>query len=103
MKTALVPEKDQTGQMTICYLDPMKTRVVSATEFKAKCLALLDEIEQRGDQITITRRGRPVAVVGPPKRKPSKASRDRFAGRVQIVGDIVNIDMSDLWEVNRAE
>jgi prevent-host-death family protein len=47
----------------------MKTRVVSATEFKAKCLALLDEIEQRGGPITITRRGRPVAVLGPAKKK----------------------------------
>src|SRR5262249_30169360 len=37
----------------------------SATEFKAKSLAFLDEIEQRGEPITITRRGLPVAVLGP--------------------------------------
>ena len=32
----------------------MATRIVSATEFKAKCLSLLDEMEQGGEPITIT-------------------------------------------------
>jgi prevent-host-death family protein len=81
----------------------MKERVVSATEFKAKCLAILDEIEQRGGAITITKRGRPVAVLGPAKKKAWKSPAGRFAGRAQIVGDIVNVDMSDLWEVTRQE
>jgi prevent-host-death family protein len=81
----------------------MKDRVVSATEFKAKCLSILDEIEQHGGPITITRRGKPVAVLGPAKKKAWKSPANKFAGRVQIVGDIVNIDTSDLWEVNRPE
>ena len=80
----------------------MKTRIVSATEFKAKCLALLDEIEQRGGPITITRRGKPVAVLGPAKKKAWKSPANKFAGRIEIVGDIVNGD-PDLWEVNRPE
>jgi prevent-host-death family protein len=80
----------------------MQGKVVSATEFKARCLALLDEIEERGGPITITRRGRPVAVLGPVKKKAWKSPKDLFAGRVEIVGDIV-ADMADLWEVNRSE
>ena len=43
----------------------MKSRVVSATEFKAKCLALLDEIDHQGGTVTVTKRGRPMAMVGP--------------------------------------
>ena len=81
----------------------MKTRLVSATEFKAKCLGLLDDIEERGEQITITRRGRPVAVIGPAKKKAWKSSRDVLKGKAAIVGDIVNVDMSDLWDVTRAD
>ena len=50
----------------------MKERVLSASEFKAKCLACLTEIEQSGDSITITRRGRPVATLGTVKRKAWK-------------------------------
>jgi len=81
----------------------MKGRTVSATEFKAKCLSILDEIEERGGPITITRRGRPVAVLGPAKKKAWKSPANMFAGRAEIVGDIVNLDTSDLWEVNRPE
>jgi prevent-host-death family protein len=79
----------------------MKTRVVSAAEFRAKCLALLDEIEQRGGSVTITRRGQPVAVLAPAKKKAWKSPANSVAGKAKIVGDIVNFDMSDLWDVNR--
>ena len=74
----------------------MKKQVVSATEFKAKCLAYLDEVKERGASLTITKRGQPVAVLSPPKRKRRKSSRDSWAGRGRIVGDIINT--SDLWE-----
>jgi prevent-host-death family protein len=80
----------------------MNDRVVSATEFKAKCLALLDEIEQRGGPIIITRRGRPVAVLGPAKKKGWKSPANSWAGRAEIVGDIVNAD-PDLWDVTRSD
>ena len=77
----------------------MQTRVVSATEFKAKCLAILDEIEKRGEPITITRRGLPIAVLDPLLRRAWKSPRDSWAGKACIVGDIVNTDTSGLWEV----
>lgn len=80
----------------------MKTRIVSATEFKAKCLGLLDDIEERGEHITITRRGKAVAVIGPAKKKPWKSPANMWAGKVEIVGDIVNGD-PDLWDVTRGE
>ena len=79
----------------------MKERVVGATEFKAKCLAFLDAIEQGGGYVTITRRGRPVAVLGPPKKNPWKSPRNSWAAKARIVGNIVDPDMSDLWEIVR--
>jgi prevent-host-death family protein len=79
----------------------MKDRVVSATEFKAKCLAFLDEIEERGGPITITRRGKPVAILGPARKSAWKSPRNKLAGKARIVGDIVNADTSALWEVAR--
>jgi prevent-host-death family protein len=75
----------------------MQERVLSASEFKAKCLACLSEIEQSGESITITRRGRPVAVLGPAKRPIWKSPRGSWAGKGQIVGDIVNGDPS-IWD-----
>jgi len=79
----------------------MKQQVVGATEFKAKCLALLDEIERHGGNITITKRGRPVAVLGPVKRKPWKSPANSWAKKGKIVGDIVNLNFADQWECLR--
>jgi prevent-host-death family protein len=42
-----------------------KERTIRAGEFKAKCLALLDEVEARGRPLVVTKRGRPVARVVP--------------------------------------
>ncbi len=81
----------------------MKTRVIAATEFKAKCLALLDEIEVQGGTITVTKRGRPVATVSAAKRPVRKSSAGILAGKVEITGDIVNFDTSELWEALRRD
>jgi prevent-host-death family protein len=88
----------------LCYNKiAMKSQVVSATEFKAKCLALLDEIQQRGGSITITKRGRPVAVVGPAKANAWKSPKNSWAGKARIAGDIVNTDTSSVWDVLRQQ
>lgn len=79
----------------------MKQRVVSVTEFKAKCLALLDEIGERGGRITITKRGRPLATVGPAHRPAWKSPEGAWAGRVTITGGLVRMDTSGLWEALR--
>ena len=78
----------------------MKERVLSASEFKAKCLACLGEVEKFGAPITITRRGRPVAILGPAKHSTRKSPRNSWAHKGQIVGDIVNRGTSVLWEVS---
>jgi len=72
---------------------------LSASEFKAKCLACLGEIEQSGEPITITRRGRPVAVLGPAKSRIQKSPCNSWARKGRISGDIVNRDTSALWDV----
>jgi prevent-host-death family protein len=38
---------------------------IAAAEFKAKCLALLDEVAETGEPITITKRGKVVARLVP--------------------------------------
>jgi prevent-host-death family protein len=39
----------------------MSTRTVSASQFKAQCLAMLDEVAATGEEIVVTKRGRAVA------------------------------------------
>ena len=80
------------------------SRVVSATEFKAKCLSILDEVEQGGVTITVTKRGRPVAVLGPTPQKSWKSPANSWAGKMEEVGDIVNTDdIAELWDAVRKD
>jgi prevent-host-death family protein len=39
--------------------------MITATEFKAKCLALIDEVHERGSELVISKRGRAVARLVP--------------------------------------
>ncbi len=71
-------------------------RTYTASEFKAKCLALLDEVERTGDVLIITKKGKPVAEVRPHKPK-KRGLFGLFKGRMEIVGDIISpIDVE--WE-----
>ena len=73
---------------------------MNVTEFKAKCLALLDDIGERGGIITITKRGRPLARVGPAHRAAWKSPEGAWIGKVALAGDLLE-DTSELWEVLR--
>jgi antitoxin (DNA-binding transcriptional repressor) of toxin-antitoxin stability system len=63
----------------------------------------LSEIERFGGAITITRRGRPVAVLGPAKRSIRKSPGNSWARKGKILGDLVNQDTSVLWEVVKSK
>ena len=41
------------------------SREITATEFKARCLRLLDEVAGTGETLVVTKRGRPVVRVEP--------------------------------------
>ena len=79
----------------------MKSRIVSATEFKAKCLALLDEVGSEGGTITVTKRGRPMATVGPARKRLWPSSEGLWKGKVHIPEERLTADLSDRWEVLR--
>jgi prevent-host-death family protein len=76
-----------------------KTTIVSASEFKAKCLRLLDEVEE-GETLVITKRGRKVARVSPIS-PPKRSLRGSWKGLVKVTGDIVHCDTSQDWESSR--
>jgi len=47
------------------------SKILTASRFKAQCLALLDEVAETGESLVITKRGRPVARVEPTQAPPS--------------------------------
>ena len=61
---------------------------IGAGEFKAKCLRLLDEVQQSRQEIVITKRGKPVARLVPADEKPPTIF-GRMKGTGEILGDIV--------------
>jgi prevent-host-death family protein len=75
---------------------------VPISEFKAKCLALLDQVQKTKKPIRVTRRGKPVAEVVPPSQTSARDWMGSMKGRMEILGDIISpaTDESD-WEVLR--
>jgi prevent-host-death family protein len=63
---------------------------IAISEFKAKCLALLERVQKTKAPIRITRRGKPIAEVIPPSPAPRPANwLGSMAGTVDILGDII--------------
>jgi prevent-host-death family protein len=63
-------------------------------------MALLDEVE-KGATITVTKRGRAVAIVQPVNKTTWKSSAGMWAGKVEIIGDLDDVDNSHLWNAVR--
>ena len=64
-------------------------RTIKASEFKAKCLQLMDEVAESGEEIVITKNGRPVSRLVPYREKP-EAPFGRYKDIIQVHGDIVS-------------
>ncbi len=77
---------------------------INASEFKAKCLAILDEVVETGQAVTILKRGKPVAQLVPPVPRQHRYPQDALFGTVAIHGDIVGpVLEADLWDAERGK
>ena len=66
---------------------PTGPRTIKASEFKAKCLKLMDEVAESGEEVIITKNGRPVSRLAPYRAKP-KAPFGRDRDKIRVLGDI---------------
>ncbi|MCY4418037.1 MAG: type II toxin-antitoxin system prevent-host-death family antitoxin [Chloroflexi bacterium] len=72
------------------------SQTMKASEFKAKCLGLMDEVAEHGGEIVITKNGKPVARLTAYHERP-KTLFGIDKGRLKITGDIISpIDVE--WE-----
>jgi prevent-host-death family protein len=71
---------------------------VSISEFKAKCLGLIERVHKTRQPLRITRHGRPVAEVIPAGPNRKRKFLGDMVGTAEIVGDIVSpvIDLADI-------
>lgn len=63
-----------------------KTKTISASEFKAKCLQIFDELDPDG--IVIEKRGKPIAKVLPLGRADNSDLIGSMKGVIKVSGDI---------------
>lgn len=76
-------------------------QTIKASEFKARCLKLMDEIAASGEEIVITKHGRPVSRLVPYREKPETLFGIDH-GRFEIVGEIGSpIDVE--WEAETGQ
>ena len=75
---------------------------VAISEFKAKCLSLLDEVSKTKSPLRVTKRGRPIADVIPPRPEPAEADwLGSMSDSTELIGDIIS-PVIDLGEVEAA-
>lgn len=76
-----------------------RIRRIAISEFKAKCLALLDQVNKTKAPLRVTRRGKPIADVIPPSSESGEPGWiGSMAGRMEITGDILSpvIDTNEI-------
>lgn len=84
-------------------------RTIPAGEFKARCLAIMDEVQARGETVVVTKRGKPVVRIAPldavAGTEASGSSIFGFMrGKAIIEGDIVGpILPEEEWDHLRPE
>lgn len=71
---------------------------ISISEFKAKCLGLIEQVHKTRQPLRITRHGRPVAEVIPAGPDRKRRFLGDMVGTGKIVGDIVSpvIDLDEI-------
>jgi prevent-host-death family protein len=73
-------------------------QTIQASEFKAKCLAFVDDVARSGRVLAVTKNGRPVAEIHPYSGQ-KVASPLSLHPSVQIKGDVVKPIDEAAWEV----
>lgn len=66
------------------------TKIMKASEFKAKCLAVMDEVAKTGEGVVVTKNGKPIAKLVPHKAAERPSPFGIWKGEIEIAGDIIS-------------
>ena len=74
-------------------------RTMKASEFKARCLKIMDEVAASGESVVITKNGKEIAKLGP-VRERTRSILGLHKDQLEILGDIISpIDVE--WDADR--
>ena len=74
-------------------------RPIKASEFKAKCLKIMDGVAATNEPVEITKHGVPVARLVPARQRP-KTIFGAMKGSVLYMGDVIS-PLGEEWEAER--
>lgn len=75
-------------------------RTIKASEFKATCLKLMDEVAETGEEIIITKNGKPVAKLTPTQNRPRRTWFGADSDKLIFLGDVISpIDVE--WDAEQ--
>jgi prevent-host-death family protein len=80
-------------------ISAMKTMLVS--QFKAKCIAALKEVQRTREPMLITLRGKPLVTVQPVETTRRGKRLGGLKGRMTIRRDLVKVDTTGDWDMLR--
>lgn len=72
----------------------VQPKTISVTDFKARCLALFEELDSAG--IVVTKRGQPIARVLPVGPGNGEKLIGALKGQIEVLGDIESTGLS--WD-----
>lgn len=71
---------------------------IAASEFKARCLELMDRVRQTRQEITVTKYGRPVAKLVPLSKREGRLF-GHLRGTLTRYGDLIR-PIEERWEAD---
>src|SRR5690606_8883517 len=83
--------------MVIDYPGSATMQTIQASESKARCLALMDQVAASGEILVVTKNGKPVAKLNPFRGARALSPFGLHPG-VRILGDIVSPVADEDWE-----
>lgn len=63
---------------------------IAISEFKAKCLSLLEQVRKTRTPLRVTRRGKAIADVFPASSERDESWMGSMSGSIEIIGDIIS-------------
>jgi prevent-host-death family protein len=71
---------------------------IPATQFKAQCLAVMDQVAGSGRAVVVTKHGKPVVQISPVESDENEIF-GFMAGKFRIIGDIENTIPASDWNL----
>lgn len=72
---------------------------IQASDFKAKCLKIMDEVAKTGEEVVITKNGKAISKLVP-YRETKQSLFALHAGKLTVCGEIL-APVGEAWDANK--